>query len=248
MQRTLWTSSISQHWCPSWACPSCETGRLILRHNSVTFQETVDSRREHGEDYWGPEYIELIFTAWADCNNAQCKETIAMSGTGGVEQFFNESNEEYDWQETFTPKNIRPAPKIIDLPSSCPKPISNLFDAAFSLYWTDAEASAGKIRSALEELLTHLGVPDTDNTDPAKPKRLSLHKRIELLQKSHPEQSRLLMAIKWMGNSGSHGGTVSRSDVLDALEILEHTLPELLEKKSDHVKALAERLLKKHQP
>ena len=220
----------------------------MLRQNSVSFEETVESKREHGADYWGPERIELIFTAWADCNHEACKQAIAITGTGGVEQYFNESDEEYDWQETFSPTQIRPAPKIIDLPPSCPKSILGLFDAAFSLFWTDAEASAGKIRSALEELLTHLGVPDTDKTDPAKPKRLSLHKRIDLLQKTHPEQSRLLMAIKWMGNSGSHGGSVSRRDVLDALEILEHTLPELLDKKSDQVKALADRLLKKHQP
>ena len=94
--------------------------------------------------------------------------------------------------------------------------------------------------------MTHLGVPTEDVTDPLKPRRLSLHKRIELLKNSNPDQSSLLMAIKWMGNSGSHGNKVSLRDVLDAFEILEYSLPDLLEKKTNRLKDLADRLVKKH--
>jgi len=55
-----------------------------------------------------------------------------------------------------------------------------------------------------------------------------------------------LMALKWLGNSGSHSGEVSRDDLLDAFEILEHALAELLEQKSERIAALAKKMTAKH--
>ena len=248
MNRDLWTDSLYKAWCPPWECPVCRTGRAVLRSDSLVFEETVESRRDQDEEYWGPENIEYIFTAWAECSNVGCKQAFAIAGTGGIEQGFNSSDEEHTWEERFTPTQILPAPKMIDLPRLCPKPVEECFKSAFSLYWSDPEACAGKIRAALEALLTHLGIATDDTSDPKKPKRLSLHRRIELLQKTTNVQATPLMAIKWMGNTGSHGGTVSRRDTLDALELLEHLLPELLEKKSEHLKTLEARLLKRHLP
>jgi hypothetical protein len=207
MHRHHWTSSLFQTSCPPWECPICGTGRVVLRPGTVLFEETVESKRLHGEDYWGPEHIELIFNAWADCNNARCKQPFAIGGYGGIEQFFDERAEDDTWEECFTPTFVKPSPKIIALPAACPPAVKDLFHAAFQMYWPDAEACAGKIRSVVEALLTHLGIATVDATDPTNPKRLTLHRRIELLEKTHPEQSRLLMAIKWMGNSGSRETT-----------------------------------------
>ena len=57
-----------------------------------------------------------------------------------------------------------------------------------------------------------------------------------------------LMALKWRGNAGSHGSKVSRIDLLDAFEIMEHSLVEILDKRSAKVAALAEKMTKKHAP
>lgn len=246
MQRHLWTDSVSKTFCPAWTCPVCRIGKTVLRHGSLQFEETTESKKEHRQDYWGPEYIELHFIAWADCNNSSCKQCFALAGRGGIEQSFDHRTDETSWEEAFTPSHVTPAPQIIDLPSATPREIHSLFALAFALYWPDPEACAGKVRSAIEALLTYLGIPELDRTDHAKPKRLSLHLRLEQLEKIHAEPSKLLMGIKWMGNAGSHGGTVSRRDVLDSFEILEHILPELLEGRSERMKELAARLTKRH--
>lgn len=246
MQRHLWLDSLSRSWCPPWPCPICKTGRVVLRQGSVNSEETVESKREHNEDYWGPEYLELIFSAWADCNNEHCKQSFVIAGKGGIENFIDDNTEESSWEERYNPTSVTPAPGIIDIPAACPRALRDLFFDAFRLYWTDAESCAGKIRVSVEALLTHLGVPTSDGTDNNNPRRLSLHRRIELLEKTNPEPARLLMAIKWMGNAGSHGGGVFRRDTLDALEILEHILPELLERRSQKMQQLAERLVRRH--
>ena len=54
------------------------------------------------------------------------------------------------------------------------------------------------------------------------------------------------MALKWVGNAGSHEGNVTQSDTLDAFEILEHTLIEIVDKHSAKIAALVEKLTKKH--
>lgn len=54
------------------------------------------------------------------------------------------------------------------------------------------------------------------------------------------------MALKWLGNAGSHDRTVSKSDLLDAFEILEHALAEIIDRRSAKVAELAKKLAKKH--
>ena len=54
------------------------------------------------------------------------------------------------------------------------------------------------------------------------------------------------MALKWLGNTGSHGSKVNVEDLLDAFEILEHTLSEIIENKSKKIATLAVNLTKKY--
>jgi hypothetical protein len=37
------------------------------------------------------------------------------------------------------------------------------------------------------------------------------------------------MALKWLGNTGTHTSAVTRDDLLDAFEILDHALVELID-------------------
>ena len=54
------------------------------------------------------------------------------------------------------------------------------------------------------------------------------------------------MALKSLGNTGTHEGQVTREDVLDAFEIIEHALAELIDRRTAKVAALARKLSKKH--
>ena len=59
-------------------------------------------------------------------------------------------------------------------------------------------------------------------TDNEKP--IFLHKRIEEFQLADRENGDVLLAAKWLGNSGSHAGAIERDDVLDAFEMIEFVL------------------------
>ena len=117
---------------------------------------------------------------------------------------------------------------------------------AFALFWADAEACAGRLRSSLEALLTHIGVPSVDGSKPDNTTPLALHKRIEIFETENPQLAKHLMALKWLGNAGSHGRPVGKGDLLDAMELLEHALAEILEKRTERLLQLAAKLTAKH--
>ena len=54
-----------------------------------------------------------------------------------------------------------------------------------------------------------------------------------------------LLAIKWIGNEGSHPEkSLTKNDVIDLYEILEHVLSELFENKSKTILAKAKKINK----
>jgi Domain of unknown function (DUF4145) len=249
MKRDLWTNCVSEHSCPAWPCPKCRGGSLRLRKESLTHVETVESLRWHNQDDWGPEHIEFTFSAWADCPNERCKERFAIVGNGGIEpEYTGDEDGSTEWVNQYYPKFVIPTVPMIELPAKCPNSVANALSEAFALYWSQQEACAGRVRVAIEELLTHLGIPKDEVNAVGKSTPLRLHRRIELFAKQNPEIGAQLMALKWLGNTGSHGNEVTREDVLDGLELLEHALVEVLDKRSEKMTALAKKLIQKHGP
>lgn len=249
MKRELWLTSLSDTYCPPWPCPRCKVGHLRLRQKSHTHVETVESQRWHNREDWGPEHIEFTFNAWADCSNEHCKEQFSVVGNGGIEQqYTGDDDGSTEWVNHYYPKWIEPPLQMIEIPPKCPRSASNPLCDAFSLYWSQPDACASRIRVALEALLTHLAVPEEETSVGGKASALSLHRRIELFTKQNDVVGSQLMALKWLGNTGSHGGSVTKTDLIDGLELLEHSLAEVLEKRSEKMAALAKRLLGRHGP
>ncbi|WP_434382664.1 DUF4145 domain-containing protein [Melittangium boletus] len=106
-------------------------------------------------------------------------------------------------------------------------------------YWSDPGAAANRIRTSVERLMDHLAIPPMSTLD----------RRIKAYQAAEPELGEHLMAIKWLGNSGSHGAEgMTKEDVLDALPLLDHVLGEVFEKRTQQLNRLREKLLEKHAP
>jgi hypothetical protein len=96
--------------------------------------------------------------------------------------------------------------------------------------------------------LTELGVKRF-NTKNGKRIFLTLHSRISLLPAKHSELGQLFLAIKWLGNAGSHADSpINVDDVMDAYDLLDHALQELYEQKAKKVNALAKKINKKKGP
>lgn len=214
---------------------------------TFTFVETADSRKSHKNEDWDPEYINYIFSTSAKCSNNNCTEQFYISGTGGIEPGYDD---EYGstLEDYFRPNYCIPMPIIIELPKKCPDDVKQDINEAFKLFWGHPPSCANALRYALEKLLTHQGVPTQtpSKKNPQKSVDLSLHQRITFYIRSEPTAGAQLMALKWLGNTGSHGHTINLEDLLDAFEILEHTLAEIIENKSKKIAKLADELTKKH--
>ncbi len=241
MNRALWTGDLSESTCPPWPCPACAAGVARLNHGSLVFKETVPSQNARTEDY-DPSAIDYGFTAWAHCSNSSCEQMFAIAGRGAEKP----QEPDGDWGEYFWPLFCFPMPHIIAIPKQCPGAIALELEAAFSVFWSNQAACAGRMRVALELLLHHLGIQRKKRDRHGKLYVLKLHRRVELYSNRRPDIGKQLMALKWLGNSGSHVGDPNRTDILDGFEVLEHALGEIVEGHAERVKALAKKLTKKH--
>lgn len=244
MKRSLWKQTLNKHWCPTWPCPVCRKESVTLVQKSLIYKETVESKRAHSHDAWDPDWIEYTFTAWAECKHQSCKQQFAIAGVGGVSP--EQTEDGYEWEDYFAPMICRPMPDMFDFPTKCPDDVKEELRAAFAVFWPHQAACAGRIRVALECLMNHLGVPKRKKDRNGKYFDLTLHARIDAFAETEPNVGPHLMALKWLGNAGSHNGEVRKDDLLDAFEIMEHALVEVIDKRSAKVTALAKKLTKKH--
>jgi hypothetical protein len=189
-------------------------------------EETGPSKLAHSHDAWEPDWIENRFVALMTCSLASCGEVAAVSGTSPSDFF---EDYEHGFQELinlFEPRSIDPCPMPILVPKATPEAVKDAIWQAAAVTWSNDEAGANKIRSAVERLLDAKKVKKTA-TKSGKRTRLNLHDRIVQFHKIDPENADILLAIKWLGNTGSHALELSRDDVLDAFDMLELVLENL---------------------
>ncbi len=249
MNRDQWLKTSTRNSDPGWPCPWCAKGMLRPVKDSFTSRERAESRKQHSEHYHDEESERRTFTCWFKCDGV-CKEDVAISGTSGKTLVYDEGPDQELVEvilEVCQPLIAEPMPPIFKIPKDTPANIAADLEGAFRLVWIDAGAAANRVRVAVEHLLDHLGIPATVTTAQGD-QHITLHKRIDLYAKKEPTHGAHLMAIKWLGNTASHEGQVSREAFIDACEILEHTLSEILEQRSKTIAKLAEKLTKEHRP
>lgn len=216
-----------------------------MTKDSLTEHETAASKSARNHEAWDPDWIDYAFTAWAQCQHPKCKQQFSIAGTGGVGLVQTEDGNA-EWEDYFDPKYCFPGLRMIAIPDKCPEEVTVELDAAFAMFWSQPAASAGRLRVALELLLDHQGVPKRKRDGNGKYKELWLHARLDLFAKSNPATAAQLMALKSLGNSGAHEGSISTDDLLDAFEVLEHALGEIIEQRSKRVAVLSKKLTRKH--
>jgi hypothetical protein len=238
MKKTLFENRFYKDRIPTWTCPVCNTGIIKLQQNSWYHQETAESKRDYADEDWEPDWIRYIFSCTFICNNDLCQEPVSCCGIGHVEdeQYIDDSNR---WcrehNDVFSPKFFQPSLRFIEIPSNCPSDVYECLQKSFSLYFTDANASLNCARMAIECIL--------DNLEADKKSGQSLHKRIISLPDKHNELKELLLAAKWLGNSGSHAGdTCTSKDVHVAYELLEFIINEIYDNKKERLSDIAKKV------
>lgn len=243
MDKTLWNRGFTEAACPPWPCPTCGSGVVALQPKLLREQMTKESTKHQEEEWWGFEHVVLSFSAWGECTNKQCGEQFVISGDGYVDQVpIDDEMSDYEYMNFFTPRFVWPTLRLCTLPENCPQEVADSMHAAFALFWQSKPASAGRIRVALERLLDHLGSPS--KTKDNKP--ISLGHRIDQFSKDNPDHGAHLLALKWLGNVGSHTAAVETNDLLDAFEVFEHVLAELIGTRSAAVAKLSAQLIAKY--
>src|SRR5262249_3876077 len=139
-------------------------------------------------------------------------------------------------------KGVHPAPTPCKVQFRFPKPIQALLRSSAALFWIDREASANKLRQLVEVLLTHQKVPQKGLTAKRKMRPLTLHDRIIRYRERNAELADMLLAIKVLGNDGSHPGNVEEIDLLQSFDIVDYVLNEVYYQHTAQLKAAAKRI------
>ncbi len=235
LDRAVWRKEFVKDRMPAWSCPHCGYSTLVLDEKSFQSGQSVASREVMSEDYYIPEEDAGAACFMVQCSRNDCREVCAVAG-----RYFKAdidlNNGRGATAIVCVPTTVVPPPPLIRLPAKCPEPVRLEATRAFSLYWSDAAACLNSVRQAVELFLTDLGIPKAHKVAKATGGRRlvkwKLHDRIEILEKRRPglkKQCDRLMAVKHLGNAGSHPGEVGNDDALDGFEILEDVLAAVYE-------------------
>lgn len=240
---------------PSWRCANCGAVPLQFAAENFLFRDTAATRNGRGELWFEPEHVVERFAGFASCPNRSCGEEVLVSGytrtelepDDPIQGPYGEVMVTYLW-----PSQVIPSPPMIDVPEKCPSKVAAPIQRSFDLYWTDAAATANAIRVAVEELMNHFRIPKFGRDRKGKKVRLSLHARIDVAFRArHADVADHLLAIKWIGNAGSHEAEqLSAIAVEDAFVLLDHSLHELFESRAHakHVSRIATTVNKARRP
>ncbi|WP_238085631.1 DUF4145 domain-containing protein [Pseudescherichia vulneris] len=222
-----------------WPCPACGQKTLLIDKESFYAKSLLDSRRAQSEDWFEPYMDERVFSCMAHCSRASCGEVVVCIGKGGWDEEWDDEMRNHDYYAWYEPMSFNPTLYPFPLPGKCPDEITGPLTASFSVYLSQPGSAANLIRISVERMLTAIDIPEHND----KKKRINLHQRIELLDGQYTIYKKTLMAIKFLGNAGSHTyDEVSTGDIEAAFEIMEYVVNDLFSGRKESIDVLTRRL------
>lgn len=213
-------------------CPDCNIGHLISNQKNIQIIEYKKYNNDIFALYdYESEWLKFAFVGFLECNNNHCNEKIAVSGRLVVNYGYYESQYIPDEYITVDEKICYPeyfarTPRIIEIDDKYPSEIRDILSSAFSLFWLDKNACVNRLRSCIENILDSFGVPKRQRTKKGL-RPFSLHNRIERFCKKNDKYKKILTAVKWIGNVGSHSDDVKVKNILDGFRLIDYMLKEL---------------------
>ena len=223
-------------------CPKCKKGQLVPDQSSFKVFEPAFSKEDHKLDAWEPEWISRRFSLVCVCNIESCGEVSIVSGLGTVDAWYDHQQHRSAYYSAFEIRSFNPAPPLIRVPVGTPEKVTKLLDKSFALYWVDLSAAANAIRASLEALLDEVGIPRTQKTSGDKTHTINLHRRLIIWSEQEQDYADFCMALKDVGNLGSHGEDVLDEHFFGVLQIYKYLLTQLYENDAAKMKALASKI------
>lgn len=220
-------------------CPQCDVGFLVPDRRTFNSTEPAYSRNARTDEAWDPDWITYRFALACVCTNKDCGEVAWVTGTGSVSQRYDNDGqpEHYDH---FSIGSFCPAPRLCHVPAGTPPKVVECLEKSFAVYWTDTAAAANALRASLEALLDELKIPSHKKNAKGETVYIALHSRIEAWSALNKDHAELCLALKEVGNLGSHGESVRPKHYLGSLEIYSHILKDLFENDAKEMKLLAQ--------
>lgn len=232
---------------PPWPCPSCSRGVLNIVEGTFQEKERAHSVKAKECDAWDPEWIEALYSCLLRCSNSACGEFVASHGTGSLE-WAQENDDLGEPQQVyithFKPRYFYPPLRIFEVPPDTPESVVFELNAAFELAFCQPASSANRLRMALENILTYLGISRSRKNKQGKRSFTPLAIRIESIPDSKQAIKDLCTAVRWLGNAGSHPDDKITSDVvMDACEIMEKIIHDVFDSKGKRVRQLSRKII-----
>lgn len=227
---------------PRMICPHCRHGILRLDGESIVAHPTLASSRVN-EEWWDPFDIEGPFTGYLLCDNSDCKEKTVIVGNMAMEVDYDEDGQTF--VEVHKIANILPPLPLFDPPQGAPDGVEQTLNDASMLLWSSPEAAANTLRVCIEIILEAEGIDATEITSKGNTRFRSPQERLEEFESTNPEAAKLLEAVKWVGNQGSHyladGVKLQHSHVLQDAVFLRRALDLLYptDESEEHARILA---------
>jgi hypothetical protein len=214
-----------------WPRPHCRTcGEGYVSWEKPTTARNNQSIKEMDDPNWEPEWITGTLHVAGHCENVDCNQVVIGVGTFRVDYSIDGSGNQHQglhYSEFYKLKYFNPPLVLHTLPEAVPQEVRNAIDRAAPILFVDPSSAATVLRASIELFLTDWGIPTLDTRE----KRITLHKRIELWEEAtgKHEVGEQLLAVKWIGNTGSHEGEpLTVRAVIDGLEFIESAFNELL--------------------
>ena len=223
-------------------CPECNKPTLSLDETSWLQKEQISSVLERKQnDYYEVEWVKYTYTGTLKCLNPKCGEIVITSGSGSVVEEYTDycldedgypGPCEREYRDIFFPKYFYPTLSFFTIPKGTPEDIKSAIVEAFSITPNSPSAAANKIRVVVEMLATEFGVPSKKTNGSF----ISLDHRIKNI--TYPENKLyehkpLMLAIKYIGNAGSHEeDNVNLDELFDSFQIIEELLKRLFSEKN----------------
>lgn len=223
MDRKLWERKCFTHDDGiNYPCPQCSSRLDFIHHRTEVTTSGIEL-----EELGYPYGIEHIFSSILKCSS--CSKVISVGGL--CEKDYQDGQEsptgEYELKYVtfYFPKFFYPNLRMIPLSSEISTEVREQIDLSFSCFFSDLSSAANRIRNAIELILDDVKAPKFKITRRnTRHFFKSLHNRIENFKKQKKIFSELLLAIKFIGNEGSHIGNIELEDILDAYQILDEII------------------------
>lgn len=220
---------------PSWPCPTCNSGILVLQRKSLRFRESArqfDVEEFGGEDFESNMILGILrfvgkatlmmmvrqarFHAFLLCNDKSCKEVVTVCGRAKVPSALQKSRVTESQSHFILPEYFSPPLLIFSLPPEYPQEVRMELVKSFSIFFADTSAAANKLRIAVERIMDVIGIPPG-----------GLAPRLRAFKELNHELGEMLLSVKWLGDKASHSTGLSKKKILDAYEITEYVMKQL---------------------